>query len=103
MLNSNCALGVIQINPQKNVAEKCDMCVDRVDAGLLPACVVACPTKCMYYGEMNGLVQSIIKRLYYFTLLPEINEDRGMKRWQKGDPVGRNLHRLFFGLVRKIL
>jgi len=95
-----CNLGVIQLNPQKDVVEKCNLCVDRVDAGLLPACVAACPPKCMYYGEMSDLTQNIITRLYYFTLLPEFTERRGMRRWQKGDPVGRKLHRFFFGLVR---
>jgi Fe-S-cluster-containing dehydrogenase component len=98
-----CNLGVIQINPQENVAEKCNLCVDRVNAGLQPACVEACPTKCMYYGEMNGLMRNIITRLYYFTLLPEFTEHRGMRRWQRRDPIGRKLHRLFFGLIRKTL
>lgn len=95
-----CTLGVIQINPQKDVAEKCNLCVERVDAGLQPVCVMACPTKCMYYGETNGLMQSILTRLYYFTLLPEFTEHRGMRRWQKREPVGRKLHRMFFGLIR---
>jgi Fe-S-cluster-containing dehydrogenase component len=98
-----CNLGVIQINPQEDVASKCDMCADRVNAGLQPACVEACPTKCMYYGEVNGLMRNILTRLYYFTLLPEFTEHRGMKRWQRRDPVGRTLHRLFFGLLRKTL
>ena len=95
-----CTLGVMQLNPQKNVVGKCNLCVDRVDAGLLPACVVTCPTKCMYYGGMNGFMQNIITRLYYFTLLPEFTEHRGMRRWRSRDPIGRKLHRLFFGLVR---
>lgn len=98
-----CVLGVIQINPERDVAEKCDLCVDRVDAGLLPACVVVCPSKCLYYGKMNSLLRNIITQLYYFTLLPDFTEGRGMRRWQKGDPIGRKLHRLFFGLIRRIL
>jgi len=98
-----CTLGSIQINPRKNVAEKCNMCAERVVAGLQPACVDACPTKCIYYGEMGSLTHNIITRLYYFTLLPEFTERRGMKRWQKRDVVGRKLHRLFFGLIRKTL
>ena len=95
-----CTLGVMQFNPQTNAVEKCNLCVERVDAGLLPACVAACPTKCMYYGEMNGFTQNIIKRLYYFTLLPEFTEHKGMRRWQRRDPIGRELHRFFFGLIR---
>jgi len=98
-----CRIGVMQKNPEKNIAEKCNLCVERIDDGLMPACVAACPTKCIYYGEMNGLMQSIIKRLYYFTLLPEFTESRGMRRWQRGDPIGRKLHRLYFGLIRKFI
>lgn len=30
---------------------KCDMCVDRVSAGLLPACVKACPTGALMFGS----------------------------------------------------
>ncbi|MFC1995575.1 4Fe-4S dicluster domain-containing protein [Chloroflexota bacterium] len=98
-----CRIGVMQINPEKDKAEKCNMCVDRIDAGLQPACVVACPSKCMHFGEMNDFRQNIIKRLYYFTLVPDFTENRGMRRWQKGDPVGRKLHRTFFNLIRKTL
>jgi Fe-S-cluster-containing dehydrogenase component len=98
-----CRIGIMQINPEKDAAEKCNMCADRVDAGLQPACVMACPSKCIYYGEMNSFMHHNIKRLYYFTLVPAFTEDGGMRRWQKGAPIGRKLHRLFFGLVRKML
>jgi len=30
---------------------KCDMCSDRVENGLLPACVKVCPTGAMNFGE----------------------------------------------------
>jgi formate dehydrogenase iron-sulfur subunit len=35
---------------------KCDMCSDRVENGLLPACVKACPTGAMNFGERDEIM-----------------------------------------------
>jgi formate dehydrogenase iron-sulfur subunit len=35
---------------------KCDMCSDRVENGLLPACVKACPTGAMNFGERDEIL-----------------------------------------------
>jgi formate dehydrogenase iron-sulfur subunit len=34
---------------------KCTMCVDRVHNGLLPACVKACPTGAMNFGDRDKM------------------------------------------------
>jgi Fe-S-cluster-containing dehydrogenase component len=51
-----CPFGAIQLNTKTHVAEKCTLCVHRVDAGLEPACVQTCPTKCIYFGDINELI-----------------------------------------------
>lgn len=51
-----CPFGAIQLNHQKQVAEKCTLCVHRVDAGLEPACIRVCPSKCRYFGDINELI-----------------------------------------------
>jgi tetrathionate reductase subunit B len=33
--------------------QKCDFCVHRVDSGLPPACVEACPTNAMVFGNLK--------------------------------------------------
>lgn len=40
----NCPYEVPVIHPGRKIATKCDMCSPRLDAGELPACVLACPT-----------------------------------------------------------
>ncbi|WP_300460486.1 4Fe-4S dicluster domain-containing protein [Desulfobacula sp.] len=42
---------------------KCDMCNDRVRNGLKPACVTACPTGAMTFGDRDEILASANKRL----------------------------------------
>ncbi len=38
---------------KQNVARKCTYCAHRVDQGLKPACVVACPTTARIFGDLD--------------------------------------------------
>jgi Fe-S-cluster-containing dehydrogenase component len=38
---------------QKGAAQKCTLCVHRIDAGLKPACVETCPTKALTFGDLD--------------------------------------------------
>jgi formate dehydrogenase iron-sulfur subunit len=42
---------------------KCDMCNDRVENGLLPACVKVCPTGAMNFGDREEMLALARKRL----------------------------------------
>ncbi len=57
-----CPLGVMCFNEEQGIAQKCDLCVDRVDRGLSPACVNACPGYCIYFGDVSEVTESIGKQ-----------------------------------------
>jgi len=58
-----CPFGAPQLNPETDTVEWCTMCVHRVDKGLEPACVLACPTGAIDFGNTNRL--SELKREKY--------------------------------------
>lgn len=59
-----CPFGAMQFDPDQEVALNCDMCIDRIEEGKQPACVLACPTHCIcLVGTKTGLSQMIEKRL----------------------------------------
>lgn len=49
----NCPYGVPQYNPARRIVTKCHLCVDRVGAGSLPACVDACPVQAIQIEKVN--------------------------------------------------
>jgi Fe-S-cluster-containing dehydrogenase component len=57
-----CPFGAPQYISQKNIVQKCDLCVERTDKGLLPACVHHCPTGALIFGDPNLLSERIRKR-----------------------------------------
>lgn len=48
-----CPYDAIYIDPEEHVAEKCNFCAHRVDRGLLPSCVVVCPTESLVFGDLD--------------------------------------------------
>jgi carbon-monoxide dehydrogenase iron sulfur subunit len=56
-----CSFGAISAHPTLRVAVKCDRCIDRQKAGQEPACVDACPTHALQFGDEEDLVKE--KRL----------------------------------------
>jgi formate dehydrogenase iron-sulfur subunit len=52
-----------QWNSRLPVVKKCDMCADRVSAGLATACAEACPTGATKFGERDELITEARHRL----------------------------------------
>ncbi len=57
---------------------KCTFCLHRVREGLPPACVAACPTRCMHFGDLNDPdsdVSRLLTSRTHKSLLPEAGTD----------------------------
>jgi len=48
-----CPFGAISISATGKAMLKCDMCIERTEAGELPACVEACHTGALKFEEVN--------------------------------------------------
>ena len=58
-----CPYNIPRLDPKTKRLTKCDMCVDRVTAGMLPICVKTCPTGTMAFGEREEILPMAKKRL----------------------------------------
>lgn len=56
-----CPYGIPRQDKNTGQLFKCTMCVDRVKNGLLPACVKACPTGAMNFGD-RGEMEALAKQ-----------------------------------------
>jgi len=57
-----CPYDVIDVNEEKNVAQKCTLCYDRLQGGMEPACAKACPTDSIQFGQLDELRDRAKKR-----------------------------------------
>ncbi len=52
---TGCPFNIPKFEAKSEKVFKCTMCVDRVEAGLGPACVKACPTGCLKFGRYEDM------------------------------------------------
>ena len=50
-----CPYSAPQFDAERGVMTKCNLCADAVDAGELPTCVAACPSRALEFGERAEL------------------------------------------------
>lgn len=53
-----CPYNAPQLDPVKGQVEKCNMCVDRLEVGLKPACVSACVGNALDFGVVENMPQN---------------------------------------------
>jgi tetrathionate reductase subunit B len=75
---SACPYDVFFFDKGEKIIDKCTMCAHRVDKGLAPACVLACITKAMTFGDLADSQSEIAKKLEEdyqnsFVLHPEMD------------------------------
>lgn len=50
-----CPYGAPQYDPEENIVKKCNLCVDEIDAGRKPYCVMACMMRVLDIGPIDKL------------------------------------------------
>ena len=63
MCVSGCPFDIPRFNPETRKVYKCNMCIDRVEAGLEPACVKTCPTNAISWGTKEDMLALAEKKV----------------------------------------
>ena len=88
--------GAIGMDPQTGRADKCDLCADRTDVGLDPACVNVCPTDVLRFGDLDDPQDDVTRYAAQHDALPMKPEEKtkpsvlyiGLERWMEDRAVG---------------
>jgi len=70
-----CPYACRYIDPEKGTADKCTFCYHRIQKGLAPACVNACPRSARIYGNLKdpeSKIRKILNTRRYGLLKPEL-------------------------------
>jgi formate dehydrogenase iron-sulfur subunit len=78
---SGCPFDVPRFHEKTGKMAKCTLCVDRVGVGLEPACVKACPTGCLHFGNKDDMLELGAQRVAQL-------QENGFERAALYDPPG---------------
>ncbi len=62
-----CPFDAVYIAPPKGIARKCWFCLDRMQAGIEPACVKTCPTDAIVFGDRGDILEKAHARVQLVT------------------------------------
>jgi len=62
-IRESCPYDIPRWDERMGVMAKCTMCFDRIKEGMPPACVKACPTGTMNFGDRKDILEKANKRL----------------------------------------
>jgi len=73
---SACPYEVIYFNEKKDLVEKCNLCVHRIDKGLEPFCVICCEGQALHYGDLND-PSSKVSQLLATRKVFQLKQEKG--------------------------
>ena len=56
-----CPYGAIEFNAARGIAEKCNLCIHRIEVGLEPFCVICCEGQAIHFGDFNDPASTVSK------------------------------------------
>ena len=71
-----CPFGVIEMDDERRVLIKCDLCSERLEEGELPACVAGCPTHALEFKTLQEVVASRKKKAIR-SFVEQVTKDEG--------------------------
>jgi anaerobic dimethyl sulfoxide reductase subunit B (iron-sulfur subunit) len=85
-----CPYGAPQWDPQEMVIKKCNMCIDELEAGRKPYCVMACMMRVLDIGPIEEIWRGTLKTT---AIGPRPTGEAGEEHGQSGtDPAVHRLH-----------
>jgi formate dehydrogenase iron-sulfur subunit len=62
-IRESCPWDIPRWDEKTQIMAKCNMCINRIREGMLPACVKSCPTGTMNFGDRDKMLDMAQKRL----------------------------------------
>ena len=89
-----CPYNAPQLDPVKGQVSKCNMCVDRLEVGLKPACVAACLGKALDFGVIENLPEGRIQAEPAIPGFPRTDITHPNIRFQQMKSIQREMVRV---------
>ena len=88
-----CPYNAPQLDPVEGHVQKCNMCVDRLEVGLKPACVTACVGNALDFGVIESMPENREQAKTTLPGFPDPEISKPNIRFQQTKPLPRELTR----------
>jgi DMSO reductase iron-sulfur subunit len=88
-----CPYNAPQLDPVKGEVSKCNMCVDRLEVNLKPACVAACLGNALDFGVIENIPQNRVQAKTAIPGFPSTEITHPNIRFQQNRPMPREITR----------
>lgn len=89
-----CPYNAPQLDPVQGQVSKCNMCVDRLEVGLKPACVAACLGNALDFGVIDNIPQGRTQAELSIPGFPRTDITQPNIRFQQTRPLQREVVRM---------